>query len=64
MKTVAARTDRYLGVYAAVARSGTVAVGDALELRMPAPPNAVRRRLRTAKRRVLAAGEVLLPSGR
>ena len=42
-RLLAERTDRFLGVYADVARPGTVRVGDVVQVHLPQPPSAVQR---------------------
>ncbi len=63
MRTVAAQTGRFLGVYADVERGGSIAVGDELELRMPAPPSRARRAARAAGVRAVGAVQRLVPGG-
>ena len=46
------RTDRFLGVYADVARAGTVRVGDRLDVHAAEPPNALRRNADALARRI------------
>jgi uncharacterized protein len=61
MRTVAAQTGRFLGVYCEVARDGTLAVGDELALAMPQPPGPLRRAARAAAVRAVGAGQRLIP---
>jgi len=42
-RLLAERTDRFLGVYADVARPGTVRVGDVVHVHLPQPPSTLRR---------------------
>ncbi len=60
-RRLAENTQRFLGVYADVATPGVVRVGDAVRVRTPEPPNAVRRAVsvagRTAMRQVQRALE-------
>jgi uncharacterized protein YcbX len=66
LRTVAARADRCLGIYASVERTGDVAVGDEVHVRRPEPPQrpvALTRAGATAlKRRVLRAANALMPA--
>jgi len=54
-RRLAERTDRFLGVYADVARPGTVRVGDAVTAYLPAPPGRVER-LRAAATKAATRG--------
>ena len=49
-RRLAESTERFLGVYADVATPGVVRVGDAVRVREPAPPSAVRRTAAAASR--------------
>ena len=49
-RRLAEATDRFLGVYADVTEPGVVSVGDAVEIREPAPPGVLRRAAAAAAR--------------
>ena len=49
-RRMAEATDRFLGVYADVTGPGVVSVGDVVQIREPAPPGALRRRVAAAAR--------------
>lgn len=51
-RLLAERTQRLLGVYADVARPGTVRVGDTVEVHLPEPPNALQRNVNVTAKRV------------
>ncbi len=51
-RLLAQRTDRFLGVYADVARPGTVRVGDTVAVHLPAPPGAMHRTTNALVKRV------------
>ena len=65
MRTVAKHAHRCLGLYATVVRSGTVSVGDELQIRRPAarsrPAVIVRAGKVGLKRRVLRAATAFMP---
>jgi uncharacterized protein len=54
------RTNRFLGVYADVATPGVVRVGDQVDVRLPAPPGALKRALTVANKSVTGATHRLL----
>jgi uncharacterized protein YcbX len=59
-RQLAERTDRFLGVYADVARPGVVRVGDAVRVEPPAAPNALRRMGSAANKSVMRRVQRLL----
>jgi uncharacterized protein len=65
MRTVAKHARRCLGLYATVVRSGTVSVGDELQIRRPAPPSRPAAIARAGKdglkRGVLRAASAFMP---
>ncbi len=67
-RLLAERTDRFLGVYADVARPGTVRVGDVVQVHLPEPPSALHRAAsavgRQAQRRLQWVLEATVLRGR
>lgn len=59
-RLLAERTDRLLGVYADVARPGTVRVGDTVEIHLPKPPGALRRTVSAVGKRTHLGAQRLL----